>query len=124
MVETIIFAGDEMEAVTYVGTVAAVCATGSYIPQIIKIRKQGGEDLSFPMLFLYLTGTLLWLAYGLMLNAPAVIWANAITSLLVITAIVLKMNYSRPKSLPSIPIKGSGMSPEGESVSSLPPQTE
>jgi MtN3 and saliva related transmembrane protein len=116
--------GDEMEAVTYIGTVAAVCATGSYVPQIIKIRKQGGEDLSFPMLFLYLTGTLLWLVYGLMLNAAAVIWANAITSLLVITAIVLKMNYSPPKSLPSIPVKASGMSSEGESISSLPSQTD
>ena len=103
---------------------AAVCATGSYIPQIIKIRKQGGEDLSFPMLFLYLTGTLLWLVYGLMLNAAAVIWANAITSLLVITAIVLKMNYPPPKSLPRIPVKASGMPSEGESISSLPSQTE
>jgi MtN3 and saliva related transmembrane protein len=113
-----------MEAVTYVGTIAAICATGSYVPQIIKIRKQGGEDLSFPMLFLYLTGTLLWLVYGLMLNAAAVIWANAITSLLVITAIVLKMNYSPPKYLPSTPVKGSGMPSAGESISPLPSQTE
>jgi MtN3 and saliva related transmembrane protein len=124
MVNAIDLWGDEMGAVTYVGTVAAVCATGSYIPQIIKIRKQGGEDLSFPMLFLYLAGTLLWLVYGLMLNAAAVIWANAITSLLVITAIVLKMNYTPPKSLPSITVKAPGVSPEGESISSLPSQSE
>ena len=113
-----------MEAVTYVGTIAAVCATGSYVPQIIKIRRQGGEDLSYPMLFLYLTGTLLWLVYGLMLNAAAVIWANAITSLLVFTAIVLKMNYARPKSLSGIPGKAAGMSAEGEAVSSPPSQSD
>jgi len=113
-----------MEAVTYVGTIAAVCATGSYIPQIIKIRKQGGEDLSYPMLFLYLTGVLLWLAYGLMLHAAAVIWANAITSLLVISAIVLKIKYSSPKSLSNTPVKASEMSSEGESISSLPSQTD
>src|SRR5262249_22119479 len=83
--------GEPMQPLTIIGAVAAVCATSSYIPQIIKIRKQGGEDLSYSMLVLYLTGTALWLVYGLILNAAAVIWANAITGLLVVTAIVLKM---------------------------------
>ena len=88
-----------MVAITYVGAVAGICATCSYIPQIIKIKKQGGEDLSYPMLFLYLTGTILWLVYGLMLSAAAVIWANAITGLLVMTAIILKMTYTPAKNL-------------------------
>ena len=78
----------------YVGTIAAICTTGSFIPQIIKIRKQGGEDLSYPMLFVYLIGIILWLVYGLLLHAAAVIWANAITALLIIVAIALKkMTY-------------------------------
>ena len=85
-----------MEALFYVGTVAAIATTSSFIPQVIKIRKQGGEDLSYPMLFLYLCGTLLWLAYGIILHAAAVIWANAITALLVGLAITLKMTYSSP----------------------------
>ena len=42
----------------YIGTLAAVFTTGSFIPQVIKIKKQGGEDLSYPMLFIYLCGTL------------------------------------------------------------------
>jgi MtN3 and saliva related transmembrane protein len=88
------FSGDEMRPITIIGAIAAICATGSYIPQILKIRKQGGEDLSYPMLFLYLTGTILWLVYGLILNAAAIIWANTITALLVIIAITLKMTYS------------------------------
>jgi len=79
-----------MNALDYVGTFAAVCTTTAFIPQIVKIRKQGGEDLSFPMLFLYLTGVLLWLMYGLLLHAAAVIWANAATSFLVAVALVLK----------------------------------
>ena len=83
-----------MGLLPYVGTVAAVCTTSSFIPQIIKIRKQGGEDLSYPMLFLYLVGIVLWLVYGFIMNAAAVIWANAITTLLVILAIALKIIYS------------------------------
>jgi MtN3 and saliva related transmembrane protein len=74
----------------YVGTVAAICTTTAFIPQILKIRRQGGHDLSYPMLFLYLTGILLWLVYGLLLHAAAVIWANAATSLLVAVALILK----------------------------------
>jgi MtN3 and saliva related transmembrane protein len=82
-----------MELLGYIGSVAAVCTTGAFIPQILKIRRQGGGDLSYPMLFVYLTGILLWLAYGLMLHAAAIIWANAATALLVAIAIVLKMTH-------------------------------
>jgi MtN3 and saliva related transmembrane protein len=74
-----------------VGTVAALCTTGAFIPQIVKIRRQGAEDLSFSMLLIYLTGVLLWLMYGMLLHAAAVIWANAATSLLVAVALVLKV---------------------------------
>lgn len=80
-----------MGVLDYVGTVAAVCTTGAFIPQIVKIRKQGAEDLSFSMLFIYLAGVLLWLIYGLMLHAAAVIWANAATSFLVAVALLLKL---------------------------------
>jgi len=84
-----------MELLSYIGGVAAVCTTGAFIPQILKIRRQGGGDLSYPMLFLYLTGILLWLAYGLILHAAAIIWANAATALLVGIAIVLKASHPR-----------------------------
>ena len=79
-----------MALLDYVGTVAAICTTTAFIPQILKIRRQGGGDLSYPMLFLYLAGILLWLAYGLMLRAAAIIWANGATALLVLIAVVLK----------------------------------
>lgn len=79
-----------MNPLSFVGGLAAFCTTTSFIPQIVKIRKQGADDLSYPMLFLYLTGVLLWLLYGLLLHAAAIIWANAITSLLVALALALK----------------------------------
>jgi MtN3 and saliva related transmembrane protein len=83
--------GEQMNALEYVGTIAAVCTTSAFIPQIVKIKRQGGADLSYPMLFLYLTGVLLWLVYGLLLHAAAVIWANGATSFLVAVALVLKV---------------------------------
>ena len=79
-----------MPRIDLIGTIAAVCTTTAFIPQILKIRRQGGRDLSYPMLFLYLTGIILWLVYGLMIHAAAVIWANAATALLIAVALVLK----------------------------------
>jgi MtN3 and saliva related transmembrane protein len=86
-----------MELLAYVGTTAAICTTTAFIPQILKIRRQGGQDLSYPMLFLYLTGILLWLVYGLLLHAAAVIWANAVTTLLVAVALILKALHPAAK---------------------------
>ena len=82
--------GEQMELSALVGGAAAVCTTLAFIPQIIKIRKQGGKDLSYSMLFLYLAGVLFWLFYGVLLHAPEIIWANAVTALLVVIALGLK----------------------------------
>jgi 5'(3')-deoxyribonucleotidase/uncharacterized protein with PQ loop repeat len=81
-----------MSVIALLGILAAFCANVAFVPQIIKLRKQGGDDLSYPMLFLYLTGVSLWLVYGLMIHAVAVIWANAFAVLLVTISIVLKAN--------------------------------
>jgi MtN3 and saliva related transmembrane protein len=85
-----------MNRLDYIGTVAAVCTTIAFVPQILKIRRQGGGDLSYPMLALYLVGVILWLIYGLILHAAAVIWANAATTILVAIAIILKATH-RPE---------------------------
>ena len=79
-----------MSLLGLIGILAAFCTTVAFIPQIIKLRKQGGKDLSYPMLFLYLIGVILWLAYGLMIHAAAVIWANALAVLFVTICIALK----------------------------------
>src|SRR5713226_6913437 len=84
--------GMSMSVTAYIGIVAAFCTTFAFVPQIAKLRKQGGKDLSYPMLFLYLTGVLLWLVYGVRVQAAAVVWANALTGGLVLVSIVLKAN--------------------------------
>jgi MtN3 and saliva related transmembrane protein len=78
------------QSVEILGAVAGFCTTFAFVPQLIKIQKQGGRDLSYGMLIFYLTGVLLWLAYGLLLHSPSVILANAATSFLIVLAIFLK----------------------------------
>ena len=72
------------------GTVGGFCTTFAFVPQVIKIWRQGGRDLSYAMLFLYLLGVSLWLAYGLLIHAAAVIWTNAATLVLIAIATGLK----------------------------------
>ena len=74
---------------TVIGIVAAVCTTLSFVPQIIKIRRQGARDLSYGMLLLYLLGLGLWLIYGIRIGAAEVIGANVVAGSLVAVALVL-----------------------------------
>jgi MtN3 and saliva related transmembrane protein len=72
------------------GTVGGFCTTFAFVPQVIKIWKQGGRDLSYGMLGLYLLGVLLWLAYGVLMHAQAVVLANFATAILITFATALK----------------------------------
>jgi MtN3 and saliva related transmembrane protein len=76
--------------VTVVGTLGGFCTTFAFVPQVVKIWKQGGRDLSYGMLALYLVGVSLWLIYGLLLHALAIILTNGATGLLIAFATVLK----------------------------------
>jgi len=72
------------------GTFGGFCTTFAFVPQVTKIWKQGGRDLSYGMLGLYLLGVLLWLAYGVLMHAQAVVLANFATAILIAFATALK----------------------------------
>ncbi|HEY8716864.1 MAG TPA: PQ-loop domain-containing transporter [Candidatus Acidoferrum sp.] len=73
-----------------VGSLAGLCTTVAFIPQVLKIWKQGGRDLSYGMLTLYLTGVLLWLVYGILVRAHEIIVANSASGILITLATILK----------------------------------
>ena len=73
------------------GYLAAIFATGSFIPQVVKTwRSRSAEDISFLMLFLHITGMVLWGTYGFLLGAAPIVVANVIAILLDVALIVLK----------------------------------
>jgi len=78
-----------------VGTVAALLTTLAFLPQLAKVRRQGGGDLSSSMLAMYLFGQGLWLAYGLLNRAGAVIGANVASIILVGAVAVMKSRAGR-----------------------------
>lgn len=84
-----------------VGTIAAICTTVGFIPQIIRgIKTKELRDVSPVMLALLLVGCSLWLAYGIHLKNPIIAFANGFTLSFVITIFMLRFIYKRncPKS--------------------------
>ncbi len=78
------------------GFIAAALTTLSFVPQVLKIRRQGGKDLSYPMLVFFWIGVMLWLVYGILMKSPAIIAANLATGFLVLLAIFLKAVVKKP----------------------------
>ena len=72
------------------GTAAGFCTTVSFVPQILKIWKQGGRDVSYAMLTFFLVGVLLWFVYGMVVGARAVIITNLATAVLIAIAMGMK----------------------------------
>ena len=53
-----------------VGTIAGVCSTSSFIPQVIKVwRDKDTEAISKKMYVVTVTAFSLWIVYGLMIDA-------------------------------------------------------
>jgi MtN3 and saliva related transmembrane protein len=77
--------------VTLLGIVAAITSTVAFAPQIRKTWTTGGKDLSYSMLWLYVSGVSLWFCYGLAIRAVALALANAVSIVLVGTCLVLKL---------------------------------
>jgi len=88
--------------VEVLGAVAGFCTTFAFVPQLVKIYRQGGRDLSYAMLSLYLGGVLLWLAYGLLIHAQAIVLTNVATTVLIAAATLLKAWKERQE--PSKPL--------------------
>jgi len=78
-----------------IGTAGAACSALSFLPQIVKVRRQGGRDVSMAMLALLLAGAVLWLTYGVLNGATSVVVANTAIIGLVSTVAILKIVEDR-----------------------------
>ena len=54
-----------MSLMDYTGYAAALCTTGAYIPQVVRVwRTRSTKDISLKMFLVLITGLALWLTYG------------------------------------------------------------
>ncbi len=78
------------------GTIAAICTTLGFIPQIIRgIKTKRLNDVSPIMLSLYVVGVSLWLAYGIHLKNSIIALANGFTLSFVVTIFLLRIIYNK-----------------------------
>ncbi len=77
-----------MVLLDYTGYAAALCTTGAYVPQVIRVwRTRSTGDISLKMFLVLVTGLGLWLTYGIWKGEIPIIAANAVT--LVLASIIL-----------------------------------
>lgn len=80
-----------MEYVDYIGSVAAICTTIAFLPQVIQSYKTRDlSGISLPMYSIFTTGVAMWLVYGLMKSDWPIMIANAITLALSSMILILK----------------------------------
>ena len=81
-----------------IGLVAGLLTTTAFIPQVLKIyRSKSGKDISARMFSLFSAGIVLWLVYGILLRSLPLILSNAVTLVLSLTIIALKLRYREPR---------------------------
>ncbi len=75
-----------------IGIVAGTLTTIAFVPQVWKTwRTRRADDVSLGMLLMFTTGVALWEVYGLILGAVPIIAANAVTIVLAVFLVVLKL---------------------------------
>lgn len=84
------------EMIDSIGLLAGLLTTTAFVPQVWKIyRTKSGQDISGRMFSIFSVGIVLWLIYGIFLESLPLILSNAVTLLLSLAILALKLRYSR-----------------------------
>ena len=81
-----------------IGYAAMVCGISIMVPQVVKsFRTKKTSDVSMAMIVIFIINCTLWTTYGLLIAKAPVVLANAITLILVVIQLVLKLKYDIEK---------------------------
>jgi len=83
-----------MTSIEMIGYLAATLTTASFVPQALHtFRTRDVRGISLGMYSVFVAGSGLWLAYGLMIAARPVVIANAITLALALGILWMKLRF-------------------------------
>lgn len=83
-----------MDWITTVGMIAGICTTLAFVPQVLQVYKsRSAKDISLGMYAIFISGVVLWLIYGVMINALPIILANAVTLFLAGAILMAKLRF-------------------------------
>ncbi|MFD1161495.1 MULTISPECIES: SemiSWEET family sugar transporter [Hwangdonia] len=84
-----------MDYIEIIGFAAAILTTAAFLPQVFKTwQTKDVSGLSLPMLIMFFVGIALWLVYGVFIDSPSMITANAITIVSAFLLIYFKVKYN------------------------------
>lgn len=83
-----------MELLDYTGYAAALCTSGAYVPQVLRVwRTRSTQDISLKMFLVLVTGLALWLIYGLWRGEIPLVAANGASLMLASTILYFKLKH-------------------------------
>ena len=83
-----------MDFITILGLIAGALTTIAFLPQLFKTWKsKSAKDVSLETLAIFSFGVLLWLIYGIYLQALPIILANSLTLIFNLIILGLKIKY-------------------------------
>jgi MtN3 and saliva related transmembrane protein len=92
------------EVIDGIGYAAATMTTISFLPQLIRVVKlKSARDISLGMFLIFSAGTFGWLVYGVLSHSPPVWVANAVTLVLSMSILLLKLKYDERATEPEQP---------------------
>ncbi len=95
--------------ITLLGTVAGLCSTGSFVPQVVKIWREGDtRAISLRMYSVMTAGFVLWLGYGLVIGSWPIIIFNVANLALSGTILWLKLRAGKGGDTPAAKLEPSG----------------
>jgi MtN3 and saliva related transmembrane protein len=76
------------------GYAAAMLTTSAFVPQVwLTLRTRDVRGISLAMYSVFCSGVALWLVYGIYLRSWPITLANAVTLLLALTVLILKIKH-------------------------------
>jgi MtN3 and saliva related transmembrane protein len=83
-----------MDYIAWIGYAAGILTTLAYLPQVKKVwSTRSAEDISYRMMFTLAAGLFLWMLFGFMRGEWPIILANAVSFLLALTIVSLKVKF-------------------------------
>jgi MtN3 and saliva related transmembrane protein len=80
--------------IEFIGFVAAILTTLSFVPQALHtIKTKDTSGISLWMYVIFTSGIFLWLVYGFLITNWPLIIANLVTFVLAATILIFKMKY-------------------------------
>lgn len=85
-----------MDAAAWIGPLAGVLSTASFVPQAWHIlRRRRADDVSWGTYLLLTAGVGLWMAYGWLRDDRPLLWTNGLIGVNAVAILLMKWRYQR-----------------------------